>query len=133
TEVIYPEDDNGPGAIELGVPYFIDRQCNEFWGRNSREYMMGPFDYTGADTNGNQSKLTSAEVMLAGVRKMLEISQEEHDEDFASLEEEQQITIMESFEPGDVEMTSVRSEDIFALLRNMTIHGVYSDPVYGGN
>src|SRR5699024_3924911 len=24
TERIFPKDDNGPGAIELGVPYFID-------------------------------------------------------------------------------------------------------------
>src|SRR5690625_1338757 len=26
TERIFPEDDQGPGAIELGVPYFIDKQ-----------------------------------------------------------------------------------------------------------
>src|SRR5699024_4909489 len=26
TERIFPEDKNGPGAIELGVPYFIDKQ-----------------------------------------------------------------------------------------------------------
>src|SRR5699024_2416676 len=25
-ERIFPEDDNGPGAIGLGVPYFIDKQ-----------------------------------------------------------------------------------------------------------
>src|SRR5699024_3608570 len=91
TEVIYPEDDNGPGAIELGVPYFIDRQGNEFWGRNSREDMMGPFDYTGAETHGIQSKLTRAEVMLAGVRKRLGISPEGQGEGSANLEEAQQI------------------------------------------
>lgn len=32
TERIYPEDDNGPGAIELGVPYFIDKQLANPWG-----------------------------------------------------------------------------------------------------
>lgn len=133
TERIYPEDDNGPGAMELGVPYFIDRQCNEFWGRNAREYMMGPFDHTGAETHGIQAKLTRAEVLLAGVRRMLEISREEHDDDFANLDEDQQISIMESFESDDVEITGVRSEDFFELLRSMTIQGVYSDPVYGGN
>src|SRR5699024_12209864 len=26
TERIFPEDENGPGAIELGVPYYIDHQ-----------------------------------------------------------------------------------------------------------
>jgi gluconate 2-dehydrogenase gamma chain len=133
TEKIYPEDDNGPGAIELGVPYFIDRQCNHFWGRNSREYMMGPFDYEGAETHGIQSKMTRAETLLFGVRRMLELSREEHDDDFANLDEDQQINILESFESGDVDITGVRSEDFFALLRSMTIQGVYSDPVYGGN
>ena len=133
TEKIYPEDDNGPGAIELGVPYFIDRQCSHFWGRNSREYMMGPFDYTAAETHGIQSKMTRAETLLFGVRRMLEISREEHDDDFANLDEDTQINILESFESGDVDITGVRSEDFFALLRNMTIQGVYADPVYGGN
>lgn len=133
TEKIYPEDDNGPGAIELGVPYFIDRQCSHFWGRNSREYMMGPFDYTAAETHGIQSKMTRAETLLFGVRRMLEISREEHDDDFANLDEDTQINILESFESGDVDITGVRSEDFFALLRSMTIQGVYADPVYGGN
>src|SRR5690625_3859827 len=26
TERIFPEEETGPGAIELGVPYYIDRQ-----------------------------------------------------------------------------------------------------------
>src|SRR5690625_1213652 len=29
TERIFPKDDNGPGAIELDVPYFIDKQRSE--------------------------------------------------------------------------------------------------------
>ena len=40
TERIYPEDDNGPGAIELGVPYFIDRQLYGTWGTNGTDYRM---------------------------------------------------------------------------------------------
>src|SRR5699024_3479639 len=40
-ERIYPEDDNGPGAIELGVPYFIDRQLAGQFGMNAKYYMQG--------------------------------------------------------------------------------------------
>lgn len=43
TERIFPEDDHGPGAILLGVPYFIDRQLAGPWGKNADDYMMGPF------------------------------------------------------------------------------------------
>lgn len=133
SEVIYPEDDNGPGAIELGVPYFIDRQCNEFWGRNAREYMMGPYDYTASSTHGYQAKITRAEMLLNGVRRLREVSQEDHDEEFYDLDEDTQISILEDFEAGDVEVPGAAGGDFFSLLRTMTIQGVYADPVYGGN
>ncbi|SOC43488.1 gluconate 2-dehydrogenase subunit 3 family protein [Salinicoccus kekensis] len=133
TERIYPEDDNGPGAIELGAPYFIDRQCNEFWGRNAREYMMGPFDYTASATHGYQAKITRAEMLLNGVRRMRELSLEDHDDEFYNLDEDTQIGILEDFESGDVDVPGAAPGDFFNLLRSMTIQGVYADPVYGGN
>lgn len=42
-ERIFPEDDIGPGAISLAIPYFIDKQLAGEYGFNSREYMEGPF------------------------------------------------------------------------------------------
>ena len=32
TEQIFPEDEHGPGAIQLGVPYYIDKQLAGRWG-----------------------------------------------------------------------------------------------------
>src|SRR5690625_7379195 len=43
TERILPEDDNGPGAIELGVPYFIDKQLAGSWGTNAKGYVRYAF------------------------------------------------------------------------------------------
>src|SRR5699024_12352606 len=43
TERIFPKDDLGPGAIELGVPYFIDKQLSGSWGTNAHAYMHDPF------------------------------------------------------------------------------------------
>ena len=40
---IYPSDENGPGAPEAGVVYFIDRQMNQDWGKGENWYMEGPF------------------------------------------------------------------------------------------
>lgn len=42
-ERIYPKDEQGEGAIGLGVPYFIDNQLASAYGYNDREYMQGPF------------------------------------------------------------------------------------------
>ena len=54
TERIFPKDDLGPGAIELGVPYFIDKQLAGEWGMNAKEYMKGPF-ITNIQATGNHN------------------------------------------------------------------------------
>src|SRR5699024_12644369 len=41
-ERIFPKDDLGPGASELGGPYFIDKQLSGSWGTNAHAYMHDP-------------------------------------------------------------------------------------------
>src|SRR5699024_7344406 len=65
TECIYPEDDNGPGAIALGVPYFIDKQLAGPWGMNGREFRQAPF--SGPDAPTDQSRLTRGELFIDGL------------------------------------------------------------------
>jgi len=132
TERIYPEDDNGPGAIELGVPYFIDKQLAGTWGKNTEEYMMGPFA-EGEPTQGLQSALNRGEIFTQGIRKIKEISNDEFDSSFEELEEEQQNEILKMFENGDVELGGVPAATFFDMLIKATIEGAYSDPLYGGN
>ncbi|MEK4556254.1 gluconate 2-dehydrogenase subunit 3 family protein [Jeotgalicoccus sp. FSL K6-3177] len=133
TERIYPEDDNGPGAIELGVPYFIDRQLYGTWGTNGTDYRMGPFEPMASDTHGRQEKLTRGEMFILGIRRLREYAVEEHDEEFVKLDGDTQDEVLKAFESGDVEIPGMRAEAFFSLLRNTTIEGVYADPVYGGN
>lgn len=72
TEMIYPEDDNGPGAIELGVPYFIDKQLAGQWGDNSNDYRQGPFTNESVD----ESSLTRGQMFLLGIRRINEYNEE---------------------------------------------------------
>lgn len=132
TERIYPEDDNGPGAIELGVPYFIDKQLAGTWGKNTEEYMMGPF-VEGEETQGLQSALNRGEIFTQGIRKINQVSDKEFDSTFEKLEEEQQNEILGMFENGDVELKGVSASTFFDMLIQATIEGAYSDPLYGGN
>lgn len=126
TEVIFPEDDHGPGAIGLGVPYFIDRQLAGNWGINDRMYMEGPFQ-------DDENPLTMQEMYIAGLRKIESESQSEYDASFIELDEDEQVSILEKFESDEVEMDLIKSSDFFQILRSSTIEGAYADPLYGGN
>lgn len=157
TERIYPEDDNGPGAIELGVPYFIDKQLASFWGNNAKSYMHDPFrqnnhvhDYQHKDTRQDksgpntstkaptptpryQTRLNRGEIFLEGLRKIENVSRDKFGDPFPNLSEDDQDEILTMFEDGDVDMKAINSVTFFNFLLQTTLEGVYADPVYGGN
>ncbi len=131
-ERIFPEDDLGPGAKKLGVPYFIDHQLAGAWGHNAREYMQGPF-YDGTDTQGYQSHLDRREIFGQGISKIQAYSKETYDKPFTELSAEEQDEVLTAFEEGKVEMQGITSKEFFDLLRSSVIEGAYADPLYGGN
>lgn len=157
TERIFPKDDSGPGAIELGVPYFIDKQLAGSWGTNAKAYMKDPFwqnddvheyqhkdtkqDKSGPNTSQKiptptpryQTRMNRGELMLHGLRRMEEVSQREFEKSFVDLEGEQQDEVLRMFENGDIQMSGVAGITFFNLLLQMTIEGAFADPVYGGN
>lgn len=132
TERIFPKDDLGPGAIELGVPYFIDHQLAGQYGSNSREYMQGPFA-PGAKTQGYQSRLTRAAIFRQGITLMEQEAKKRFDNGFSSLEGEQMDEILTAFEKDEIPMAGTTSSFFFRLLRSATLEGAYADPMYGGN
>lgn len=161
TERIFPKDHNGPGAIQLGVPYYIDKQLAGDWGINARDYRQGPFPVLSSDDeepnasgeaaestiksphgegknegkaiSEDQSRLNRRELFIEGIRALNGISRKNHDTSFDELEKEQQIDILKSFESGKAKMKGAPSSIFFQLLRQATIEGAYCDPLYGGN
>lgn len=132
TERIYPKDDLGPGAIELGTPYFIDHELAGAYGNNEREYMKGPF-FEGTDYQGYQTPLKRNAIFMVGIREMEKQSQSKYDKSFVDLEGEQQDEILKKFENDEVKLKHVSSAYFFDMLRSATISGTYADPLYGGN
>lgn len=136
-ERIYPKDDNGPGAIELGVPYFIDNQLAGLWGINGRDYRHRPFIYQKKNLSNegqaDQSMLDRGQIFLNGLRKMNDESKKRFDTTFDKADEDQQIEILQDFEHNKVKMQGVSAADFFTLLRQATLEGCYADPLYGGN
>src|SRR5690625_5379436 len=83
----------GPGAIELGVPYYIDRQLAGAWGVNANEYMSGPF-FEGEVNQGYQTRMKRNELFMAGIQAIKETSDKKYEENFYDLEEEKQDEIL---------------------------------------
>ncbi|MED3662673.1 gluconate 2-dehydrogenase subunit 3 family protein [Ureibacillus terrenus] len=131
-ERIFPKDENGPGAKELLVSYYIDHQLAGAWGNGSKEYRQGPF-YPGEPTQGYQGHLNKQQIFRLGIEALQNEAKKRFNQSFTSLEGSQQDEILQAFEKGEVEIKGVSSSYFFSLLRSATLEGVYADPLYGGN
>lgn len=132
TERIFPADELGPGAKELGVAFFIDHQLAGEWGVNGREYMQGPF-YVGEKTQGYQGRLRRREVFDIALREMQNYSMHKYNKKFIELAPEEQDAVLKAFETDEVALTTISASAFFKTLFSSTMEGVYSDPLYGGN
>lgn len=132
TERIFPKDDNGPGATDLGVAYYIDHQLAGSYGFNSRDYMEPPF-FHGEKVQGYQGRLKRREIFRFGLRELQNYSQQKHKKNFTDLDNEQQDQVLSDFEKDNAKLTTVSASGFFSMLRSMTLEGLYSDPLYGGN
>ncbi len=109
-EQIFPRDDF-PGAIELGVPDFIER-CLE----------AGHPDWKAIYRAGFRSTDLSARSVFG--RGFLEIS----------FDEQTQILVrMENSQLPEAHWKDVTASNFFRMIRDHTMQGAYSHPKYGGN
>lgn len=132
-ERIFPKDDIGPGATELGVAFFIDHQLASPWGVNAREYRMGPF-VRGEATQGDYQSILRHEVFTMGLQALQDASQAKYTRSFIELTDEEKDAILTAMEKGEIPVVNgITGKSFFSLLRMLTMEGVYSDPLYGGN
>src|SRR5579872_2782884 len=111
---IIPSDDSGPGAQEAGVVIYIDRQLAGPYGRDRFRYTQPPFDENAPREFGYQGKATPAETYREGLKTL---------KGFDGLTPEEQ----------DKRLQQIENTHFFALLRQITIEGMFCDPVHGGN
>ncbi len=137
---IFPSDEFGPGAVELGVVYFIDRQLaglSNGWGEGANWYMEPPFvnRFEGATPNqGWQSNLVPKEVYEFALEWIEEYTGEQYGSGFLDLSTEQQDKVLTALENDEVEtFQSVKPSEFFTLFHTNVLEGVYCDPTYGGN
>ncbi len=132
-ERIFPEGENGPGAMELNAAIYIDHQLASQWGVNAKDYRLGPF-YKPEPTQGEQIKLLRQDLFRLGLKRLDNYSNENYERQFLDLEAGEQDDVLAAFEEGKAgSISGVSTTEFFKLLRQLTLEGVYADPMYGGN
>ena len=130
---LIPNDDNGPGAIEAGVPQYIDRQMGTPWAEGGLWYMQGPFVEAKAEF-GYQAALTPKQQFRLGIKAIDDAVQAAVNKSFAALEPADQDDWLKKIEKGDVKSSELSLKTFFTgFLLKTAMEGYFGDPLYGGN
>ncbi len=130
---LIPDDEHGPGAVELGVPEFIDREMEGAFGHAAAWYMQGPFA-AGAPEFGYQLPLKPREVYRAGIAALDNHCRRQFNNNtFSGLETAAQDKLLTDLESGALDFEDVSGKAFFGFLLQNTKEGYLADPIHGGN
>jgi gluconate 2-dehydrogenase gamma chain len=129
---LIPLDANGPGALEAGVPNYMDKQLGGAWGAGERLYRSGPWQQ-GVPGQGYQLPFTPAELFHNALRAVIEDIQRRRGTSFDQLPGQEQDAYLQSLQSGQQSLNGVPAHTFFESLLGLTIEGFFSDPIYGGN
>jgi gluconate 2-dehydrogenase gamma chain len=153
-ETIIPSDQNGPGAKEAGVIFFIDHQLASDYGNNAQMYMKGPFvpaGQTGSITVGNitypqgtaaqifsgpayQYNMSLREFWRTSLNALETYSNSAYGKNVEDLSTAQQTQLLKDlYNNKPTSFSNIVPRDFFNELMFMTWSGFLMDPVYGGN
>jgi gluconate 2-dehydrogenase gamma chain len=156
---ILPGTADDPGAHEAGAVFYIDESLGGTnFGYTLKTYTQGPFlvvseqpvpfeaasprdlyDYVTAAPEqvaryGYQSVLTPQEIYRRGITFVDAYAQSQFQADFVDLTAEQQDQVLTAMDEDTVTgFEGPSGPAFFTQLRNDTIAGTFSDPMYGGN
>ena len=130
---LIPNDAQGPGALEAGVPEYIDRQMNTPYAAGALWYMQGPFNADAAPEMGWQSKLVPKQIYRLGIAATEELCKKAYNSTFAGLDSATRDEVLKQLEAGTPKFDSVPAKMFFSFLLQNTKEGFFCDPIHGGN
>ncbi|GAB81899.1 hypothetical protein EB105725_18_00270 [Shimwellia blattae DSM 4481 = NBRC 105725] len=130
---LIPADERGPGALEAGVPEFIDKQMNTPYATGAIWYMQGPFNPDVPKEMGYQLPLVPKQIYNLGIAEANAWCKAQHGKVFAELTPEQQDSALTAFESGSAQFAQLPASLFFSYLLQNTREGFFSDPIHGGN
>lgn len=130
---LIPADDLGPGALEAGVPEFIDRQMNTPFASGALWFMQGPFVADAPKEMGWQSKLVPKDIYRLGIATTDAWCKQQQGKIFAELSTGAQDEVLKQLEAGNPSFDAVPASIFFNMLLQNTKEGFFCDPIHGGN
>jgi gluconate 2-dehydrogenase gamma chain len=131
---LIPEDPVGPGAVEAGVPFFLDRQLAGPYGRGDHYFLGGPWP-KGAPEQGYQSRFSPAQFYRAAIAAIDKYTAANFNgAALAKLAADDQVKVLKGLESGEIKFEDgVDGKAFFEMLLQNTKECYFSDPIYGGN
>ncbi|MDR6094506.1 gluconate 2-dehydrogenase subunit 3 family protein [Stenotrophomonas sp. SORGH_AS_0321] len=130
---LIPADDIGPGAVESGVPEFLDRHMQTPYASGAIWYMQGPFLEAPSEF-GYQGRLALRDILKVGIAAMDAHCRRAFDgKGFAALTVEQQEQLLTQAQDGKLGLEEIGDKVFFSNLLNEVKNGYFADPKYGGN
>ncbi len=129
---LIPADAEGPGALDAGVPEFIDRQMDTPYAHGALWYMQGPFQQ-GAPELGYQLKLVPRDLYRLGIAAVNAYCSKAYGKEFDALDASTRDAVLGALEAGKVELDGVPAKMFFGQLLQNTREGYFCDPIHGGN
>ncbi|KON66232.1 gluconate 2-dehydrogenase subunit 3 precursor [Komagataeibacter europaeus] len=129
---LIPADENGPGALALDVPRFIDMQMGTPYASGAQWYMQGPF-VQGPDNLGYQLPYAPRDLYRRGIAGMNAHAATRHGRPFAGLAPALQDDLLHGAENDSMIFGDMPSTVFFDQLLANVMEGAFSDPVHGGN
>jgi gluconate 2-dehydrogenase gamma chain len=128
---LIPNDPVGPGAVEAGVPFFLDRQLAGPFGQGQHYFLGGPWP-KGAPEQGYQTRFSPAQLYRPAIER--HVGANFNGAAFGKLAATDQDKVLEGLESGVIALDGgVDAKTFFAMLLQNTKEGYFSDPIYGGN
>lgn len=130
---LIPADDVGPGALQVGVPEFIDRHMQTPYAAGDIWYMQGPF-VEAAPQFGYQGRLPVRDILRVGMQAIDAFCRKNFNgKAFAQLEHADQEKTLKDAEAGSLKLENISAKEFFNQLLGETRMGYFCDPQHGGN
>ena len=133
TDRLIPSNEDGPGALDLGVPEFIDRQMETEYGHGARWYLQGPFHPDADFTLGYQMKYSPRDMYRVAIAQINTWCRAQRGKTFAELDGAMQDQVLGLLEHDKVPLENMNTKEFFLQLLANTKEGYFADPMYGGN
>ncbi|SAK97695.1 gluconate 2-dehydrogenase (acceptor) [Caballeronia temeraria] len=131
---LIPADGTGPGALQAGVPQFIDMQMDQPWGHGHLWYMQGPFAPDADPLFGYQQPYAPRDLYRIALSGVDDATKRAHNDKLPkSLDAARRDALLRQMESNELDIGKVHSGVFFGLLLQNTYEGYFCDPVHGGN